>query len=790
MLKKINLNTIQRQINPISLGNIVVLICLVLLPYWLFEGDYFIGGDDSRLYFLYPDLWIKNVSFYSWFTASNIGLHNPQQFTLPLLAFSYCLHLIFPPIIAFNLAISAPFVIGFIFFQKMILALDLDKCPANTQAAGSFLGALIYIFSPVLWGVIVPGFLYCIWLLPLVPILIFYFIRFYFTNKFKYVLFANLWSVVFSIAFIAVPWIVGLLIPIFAGVFAGLFLFSSKDIYKLLKYAFILSITIIFSQLFWLLPFVSTLLDASWSITASALSPTVRDSFSPTVIATMFNNNPLYPILNLFHRSIAFDFDWRVLREAFFLYYDKILLINIFFIVLIVGGSISVSRINNVSFRKIYFSTFFAWVLAIFLFTVNIGQLRDLFLLFRFIPGSGMLRNPFDKFSIGYVFIYSVLMSFSYIAIGSQNIFPNKRIMISLTSIFIIIVGLNCMPLKKLVNRTLKGAENYTTVTRFPEEYLSFIKEIEKKVLFNNKILNIPFAFPAYAVVPADSIKKVYAGASPLILFGGQIDLPGFLAFPLDSQERQRLYSAVMNEDVGDFELILTSFNIGYFLFTKNISDQLNNSILFNNYLQQTIFNKKLEEILNKHFLGKKLLVSSKGNYVLYQNSLPMATFEGKNLVFQKISPVKYYVDIKNGVETNTSEITFKQSFNFGWKMYPRDKEEFTNCSKVLLKAGTSEECRKKMQIFSFSDLKFILQNSIPFKHFTDSQGLNNVYEIDKNRIKDFILKGSNESDGSIYLTLYFYPQVYFYLGSMISLIAIFGLFGLSYLPIKRKEKA
>ena len=770
ILKNTNYEPVKIFKKYINFLNIVVIAIIFALPYWFFGKDYFIGGDDSHLYFLYPDLWIKNIGFYSWFTASNVGLHNPQQFILPLLTIIYLLKLIWSPLIVFNFLIALPLVLGFIYFQKMIAALIEEYLARDTVLTAGFLGAIIYIFSPILWSLIIPGFLYCIWIIPLLPILILQFTKFYKTKKLIYVFYAGLYSIIFSVAFIAIPWFLGALIPIAFAILVSIFLFPYKAIIKLIGYGLFYSVSILLLQAFWLAPFLMTFVDKSWSITASALASNVQDSFSPTVIATMSNNNILYPVLNLFHRSIVMDFRWQNLTEVFNSHFDKLLLLNLIYLLLIIIASILIKKINNNNFKKLYFLIFCSWIFIAFLFTVNIGPLKEIFLLIKFIPGAGMFRNAFDKFNIGFVFIFAALISFS-IAVIIEN-FRKKigKIYLILFGIIILLTIINCWPLNKIMNPPLSSIKKYTTVTKLSNEYIEFIGNINDSKTARNKIFNLPFALPAYVILPSDeNPKKVYIGASPMMVLGDRIDIPGFLSFPLDSEERQLLYRSVMDDDVDEVKKILTNLNVGYFLVNKNIQGEIYNSYIFSDYLQQQVFNKKLEHIVKNNFIGNKLLVSSNGNHELYESRILTSTIEGQNITYKKISPVEYAIKIS--LHSDSERILFKQSFNLGWKLYPRKKEEFIDCTARAI--GGSTECFSKTKLFSFSELSYFQNNFLEFDHSRGPGDLNNLWTLRKKILNESALKINNREDDPIYLSLYFYPQIYFYIGILISLICL-----------------
>src|ERR1700722_5145972 len=65
--------------------SLLTIVGLLFLPYYIFDSKLFIGGDDTRLLYIFPWEWIKNIAFYSWFHFSAVGTNNPNQTLLPFL---------------------------------------------------------------------------------------------------------------------------------------------------------------------------------------------------------------------------------------------------------------------------------------------------------------------------------------------------------------------------------------------------------------------------------------------------------------------------------------------------------------------------------------------------------------------------------------------------------------------------------------------------------------------------------------------------------------------------------
>src|SRR5690242_2903936 len=97
--------------------NTCFIIFLLILPYYLFQGKLFLGGDDTRLFYIYPQEYIRNVSFFSWVNLSSVGWNFSYQSFMPFVAlWSFLEILIKSKTILSYFSFSLPFILGFIFF--------------------------------------------------------------------------------------------------------------------------------------------------------------------------------------------------------------------------------------------------------------------------------------------------------------------------------------------------------------------------------------------------------------------------------------------------------------------------------------------------------------------------------------------------------------------------------------------------------------------------------------------------------------------------------------------------
>lgn len=644
-----------------------------------------------------------------------------------------------------------PLVLGFIYFQKFVREL------IGKEYLISFTVALIYVLSPITVVSHISHFLTPVWLIALVPIIFYYYISFIRRGKNIDIFKAVIWSVFLSIAYFAIVWLVGVLLPLLFGVIF-LFIFVENPLKKRLKKTVIFISFIISSQLFWLIPFVMSLTHrGETDLGGEAISKGLIDSFSPTVLATA-TGNIIYPLLTFYHRQIAFDYDWQ-LKNIFISYFDYVLPLSLIFIIVLFLGIIKYKQVLSGNKEKIFLFFFISFVAALYFFTVNIGFLKYFFLLLGQIPGFSVFRNFTDKFSLGYIFIYASFLSFCFYVIKKS--FP--KFYIPLLFAVIIVVAINFIPVKQIVNSPMWTTKNIYKTVNLPQEYLSFVEKVKSTVPSTLNIIGFPQNIASYSVITEDNGKNAYIGTSPFKFLTGVNDLSGSSSFHTAISDNIR--ESITKRNYKNLLVILNQINVGYLMVTNNIPAEIKDSYLFDkNYLK--FQDKKLINSITE----RELIRSQNGNYILYKlkNSPTIISFND-SAYYEKINPVKYKITIKN--LKISQKLFFYETYHPGWKIYPSEKH-YENT------------------IFSnFTDIFYLIKEPIFDNSHNALQPYGNEWTISSNTIKNSLdeLFYKQNKDGSIdvVLTLYFLPQSYLYLGTAMSLLSL--LIGTTYL-IKNKK--
>ncbi len=755
--------------NSFIVINIVVVLLLFSLPYYLFGGKLFLGGDDTRLFYIYPKDYLVNVPFFSWTNLSSIGWSFSYQTFIPFVSVWVILsEVIRNKIILGYFSFSLPLVLGFVFFQEFTRELIIEN--KDKYKPEILAGALFYTLSPIIINNHFLNPLIPIWLIGLIPALCCYFLRFLKTGEYKNVFISIILTTIFSFGSHNIPWLAGFLMPLVLSLVVCSVLFSKHDVYTFIKRIAIFSTITLVSQAFWLFGFVITFINPSSSNVASkVVSGSFVNDFARSVEATSVGTI-IYPLLNLYQRQIAFDFGWN-LKNIYQLFYDKIYFLNVIYIAILFSGILNLAKNTSRLERKIFLILLSAFIIALFLFTINIGSLFNFYIWLGHIPGFVLFRNPYDKFALGYGLIYSLLITYCLIILNRKY----KKINftgLSIVVAFFVVVMINALPTRAIIVSPLWTTKNIYKNIIIPKEYFDFMTQIKTKISPSNNILSLPYGLSLYTIIKDQSSNNVYAGVSPVVMFSGVNDISGYLSFNY-TPEATAFDRAIVGRDYNGMNNILYTHNINYVFLTKNIPEEVKKSYLF----VPEVMKNQDGEFLSK-ITSKKIITSTEGNYELYEAKKRNLQIASDNSLFKRVSRVRYEILIKN--IKSRQELDFNDTFHEGWKLYLQRGAFNCQDPKKITELKTVE-CQPDPKMFEPSDLTYLWQKSVFDKSHSIKNGFSNKWVIDPVFIKRSVDKKlyTLNKDGSIdlRLTLYFEPQEYFYIGGLISILTIGSLF-------------
>ncbi len=740
--------------------NLITIVIFFALPYWIFEGKLFVGGDDTRLIYAYPWEYLRSMSFFSWINLSSVGYFAPNHFSYPFALIWTALFLIIKSRVVIDyLSFSLPIILGFIYFKKLIK----EFLPRSTYVE-QYISTIFYLLSPILAINQLAVFLMSAWLVGLFPFVTYHYICYVKTAKTRYVVISVMVCIFLSLAFYSIPWLAGLLLPVVLGLPVGLLLFKKYSFKTFFIRSIIFFGFIFLSQSFWTIPFVMQFL-----VKGNGLGDLISDrasTFRATVVQTS-TGNIIYPLLNLFHRDLTFTHEWD-LRKIFLSFYDKTFFFNTIFIAVIFAGLFNWEKKLTELEGKMYLLVLSIFLISLFFYTVNIGPLKEVFLFLGYLPGFSMFRNAFDKFALGFVFLYGIFFSFSIVIVLRK--FSKYRTVILLCVLLVIVV--NAFPLKRTINSPLWTTNRTYRAITFPQEYFQFLSLVKNTTDPTSNILNFPLNIAGYAIVKDDTTNNVFAGTSPTKFFTGINDYSGDLSF--SRSESDRMWKYIDNRDYEGLRNFYYTYNVGAVLVTKNIPQEVKRSYLFFGgsklHNQDRVF---LDEITDK-----KLLTSSQGNYELYSIKKPNIAISMRQGLFQKVSPVKYqaYMHL-----TSPDELSFIDSYHNGWRLYLEKYHNPTNCIQHIVKTMNNvSECKSADLLFQWNDLSYLFRPSLAQTTHGFSTKYNNTWKVDptviQNQYNPSFFKKNPDGSIDVLISIYFIPQEAFYAGMLITAIVLLGM--------------
>lgn len=128
-------------------------------------------------------------------------------------------------------------------------------------------------------------------------------------------------------------------------------------------------------------------------------------------------------------------------------------------------------------------------------------------------------------------------------------------------------------------------------------------------------------------------------------------------------------------------------------------------------------------------------------------------------LNIQKINPTQYNVSVKNAKDPYV--LNFGESFDKGWKVYVVNSSGETQNQTFSYFGGDIKENIPQERVFDKNSLATIINFPINEENHFKTNGYSNAWYIEKT--------------GDYELIVFFEPQKYFYLGSIISILTFFG---------------
>jgi len=709
----------------------LIFLVLFLIPSLFWGNLYQVGGDDTRLYYLFPKEFLQNFVF-NIVSNNSLGVnsgYSSVSFFAPQIIIIYLFKLV--PYVNVQLVMyGLNLGLGFFFFY-LLLGLWIES-KGKYDFLIKIIASLFYIFSIYIIKTLYSYQLLSIYLVSTIPITLYLFIKGINTKRIQFILLSSLVFSAFSSTINSAPWLFGLffsLLPLLLFIF-----WENKKIFIFYSLLFLISIFLL--NFYWLntflLPHFVNLGGAN--ITNYLNSSNFKNSTRDLINALSTLNSPLNQFFTYVRTS------WSELEIFNYIY-----LPNLIFILIIIAAGLFV-KIKSNKLGKIYLFLLFDLLLSFFLFTPNLGNWSvNLFILLNDkIPFFTAVKTMYDKFSFAMSFNYALVFAISLKIIFDKV--SDTKIKNLLLAFIVLIIFINS---KNFILPKFNDDSFSTRITNFNKDYYdltSYIKNMHEA----SRFLWLPLTNASYVVIEDQNLlNHYYWGPSPLQILSQASDLTGFLSFPTVSNPSLSNLIEVSIDKKNNFRAIsyLRRFGIKYII----INNTLDTKIRESRYLFSSSMYEKQMGGFKKEILGKKIrdFGSRYSLYSIIDKYKTDKLFTTDNInEFSDIEEVKYEkkqsyeYNIKISNLSGKKYLVFLDPYSKGWNIY------LQNSSGVLL----------------------------PFKNII-SYRYGNSWLLDTDYIKRNFSKTSYEQnkDGSINfnLRLYFYPQKFTFFANLISILSV-----------------
>lgn len=543
-------------------------VVLFILPFYWLGPNATVGGDDTRLYYLYPTNWILNFALSTFGGLSGFGTYSTPQHFIPFDLALTLFHFLIPQANLEALAFGILMVSGFL--GTFALVMLLIPRPHHSRIAAATLAGLMYITAPIIatmfwahslaWVIGIDG-------APVVIVIAAVYLK---SGEGKWLFLFALVSAFFAAGLEAIPVSVPFLFCA-AAVFSTSFLFATEK-RRLLVRVIVVTLVATCANAFWLIPFLAEFtMSSSFIEGAMATSQTAET----TIRAVIQGSSIFYTLLLLPSKDWLQNYGnptyrvwnwstWRIAMDALFL------------LVLVIGMMMAVAR--RTVRDALFVSLFAATLVLAYLQTVNLTFVGvELFVqLVKSVPGFGMFRNFFSKFAAAYGLCYSVSFGIALSMLLSRV----RGVYRLLTAcVFMTVVILEGVPMLtgsiiySPSNSPGPGAVAYRDVGEIPPSYLAAMRYLSAHS-DGGRVLELPLSANYWSILPLSQANSFYVGNSPVSILSGvnpfnSVDsffVPGF------PQLRDRLQSAIASRDFTTVGSVLRLSGVHYILYTEGIA--------------------------------------------------------------------------------------------------------------------------------------------------------------------------------------------------------------------------
>lgn len=531
--------------------HIFIFLLLLITPFIIYGNNYLVGGDDTRLYYIFPLDFIRN---YAVNIASDNTLAGAMTgyasvaYYIPFFLFIYILK--FVPIINTQMLMYGfNMVLAFASFYKLT-GLYIDHKNGSEKYISLF-GALFYVFSTYIVKTHYTHQMISMYLVSVLPFCFYLFINSVRKKDIRYSIVSVLFFSIFSTGLNTLPWWGGFLIASLPLLIFEL-LINKNTFIKSLAISVILYVLL---NSYWVFHYIYPYINKqnTTSVSQNYMSDEFLNDNLRVASGVSRSLSPLNIVLN------KMDYGLKETSVGF--------LDIIPFFILLAGILLSVKKNNN---KKLIFNLFLiGFLISWFLFSPNLGEWGPKLFLYlsRNVPYFTMFRNMHDKFSIPLAMYWALLLTVSLIFIRRSS-----KIIFTILY-FLVFLYFSIISLPQYVRISKSATETYSVFNgRFNEDFNELTDYLNRSD-DHSKILWLPLNGPTYLNISGEKENEFYSGLSPIKILTGKTDYAGRFSFIVgeDYFLGDDIFSMIKEERYQEFGEFLKRLNISYIIVSNEI---------------------------------------------------------------------------------------------------------------------------------------------------------------------------------------------------------------------------
>jgi len=491
----------------------IICILLFISPFLIWGNSYIVGGDDTRLYYVFPLQFLENYAFNiisdNTLAGAMTGYASVSYFA-PVF-FTIWIFKIIPYLSTQMILYGLNLVVGFLFCFKLIkLWTNDDK---NKYFVSNIIASTFYVTSIYLVRTVYTNQLLSLYLVSVLPLTLYLFIKGLRQRNIVFVLLSVLAFSLFSSTINTLPWSAAMLIVLLPFLFYEFWMHRKQFIY----YAGI------FVGLFFLLNFY-------WIF--HLIYPYFHHGGLPSLFqyysSSNFINDNIRIITGVAGLYSPINIIFTHMDTQFVTNFSVLTIFQIIFFVCILLAGFLVSKNKNEK-KTIYYLSLLSFLLSWFFFSPNIGAYgTKVFLFFsNNIPFFTMFRNMYDKFALPLSFSYAIAfgVSLQIILEYIRNKWIANVLITFIISILIITSIANGIFLQRQINPLSTFSGEFNSDFTQMSLYLQNLNNA-------SRIAWIPLNSPTYVSIEDGKYPgHFYSGLSPLRELANMSDYTGRFSF-------------------------------------------------------------------------------------------------------------------------------------------------------------------------------------------------------------------------------------------------------------------